>query len=406
MNNSFFKKIIIFAGTSEGRKLCEFFSENNIPVTACVATDYGSVVLSDIRGINLKEGRLSPLEIQNEIKNFDIVIDATHPYAKNVSKNILDAITLYNKKHIRIIRPKLDVENIINFKTIEQACEFLNTVDGNVLITTGSNELLPFTKIKDFQKRLFLRVLPSVSSIEQCLKYGFLPSNLICMQGPFSEEINIALINQINAKYLVTKESGASGGFEQKISATVKTGSKAIVIGRPNEEVGLSLSQAIELFKNDFCIKSSAHFPLFFNLENKKIIVVGGGKIATRRVKTLLEYGCDITVIAPVVSNELFELKDIINLKIKEYEKSDINDALFVVAATNLENINLEISNYCKSKNILVNVVDNKELCDFYFPALFGNENISGGLISKNGNDHKLAKEQAKLLTDFLSRGN
>ena len=116
-------------------------------------------------------------------------------------------------------------------------------------MTTGSKELLPYTDVVNYQSRLYVRVLPSQQSLEECLRHGFKPSNIICMQGPFSEGLNIAMLKQTDARYLVTKETGRSGGFDEKLSAAAKCNVKVIVIGRPSQEEGLSVKEACNYLK-------------------------------------------------------------------------------------------------------------------------------------------------------------
>lgn len=266
MNPNQTKKIIVFAGTNEGRILCEFLANDrnrqvdsllmkyNRSVTACVATEYGSLCLDTIPDLIIKEGRLSKQEIEDTIADYDYIVDATHPYAQIISRNLKEASMILKKSYIRIVRPTSEYDNVIECETITEACEYLNQVVGNVLLTTGSKELLPYTKITNYADRLFARILPSLQSLEECIKHGFRPSNIICMQGPFCEEMNIAMLKQTNARYLVTKETGKSGGFDEKLSAAAKCMVEVIVIGRPKKEEGLSLEQTCQFFKEELGI--------------------------------------------------------------------------------------------------------------------------------------------------------
>ena len=94
---------------------------------------------------------------------------------------------------------------------------------------------------RGYKERLYARVLSTPEVVKTCAELGFEGKHLICMQGPFSEELNVAMMRQIDAAYLVTKESGKAGGFEEKIRAAKKAGAKAVVIGRPSVEKGMSL---------------------------------------------------------------------------------------------------------------------------------------------------------------------
>lgn len=404
------KKVIVFAGTNEGRRICEFLADNKISVTACVATEYGSLVMPNSDYIKVLEGRLSKAEIEELLKAFDLVIDATHPYAKIVSENIKLAIEKMKKEYIRIIRPQVNYENVIKVTDIIEACEYLNNTKGNVLITTGSKELEPYKSVKGYQERLFFRFLPTVDALNECKRLEIKPSNIICMQGPFGVNINKAMLEQVDAKYMVTKETGQSGGFLEKLEASKQLGVKVILIGKPLKEEGLDIDSACMKLKEMFELKEKvySHFPLFIALKNKKVVVIGGGKVATRRVQTLVKFGAEVTVIASDISKEINELcnKDKINVIKREYEKSDILNAYMVIIATNRTDVNEAAANDARVLKILMNTADTKEQCDFFFPAVFSDEYIVGGIVSNDGSNHKLVKEKAARIREFLKKGD
>lgn len=239
------KKILLFAGTTEGRLLWEYCLKHKIPVTASVATEYGESVLSERESSEVLVGRMDGLQIEKLLQNnsYALVIDATHPYAKEVTNNIRTACQRTETEYIRIIRESLDMPGLIYVNTMEEAAAYLNLAGERALITTGSKEIRVFTAVKDFEKRLTVRILPDLENIRQCMEAGFKGCNLICMQGPFSEEFNFALLKEIKASYLVTKEAGAYGGFLEKVRAAKKAGVRVIVIRRPKEEAGYTLEE-------------------------------------------------------------------------------------------------------------------------------------------------------------------
>ncbi|MDO5293009.1 MAG: precorrin-6A reductase [bacterium] len=245
------KRIVLFAGTTEGRKLCEFFINNGQPVEACVATEYGEIVLPQSDDLKIHVGRMNHeamIEFLTSI-SCDLVIDATHPYAVDVTQNIKKAAKACNIRYERVIRDSYeeDLENrddqIIFVNTLEEAVEYLNHVEGNVLITTGSKVLEPYCKVKDFEDRLTFRMLPTVEAMEACVKYGIKAKKVIGMQGPFSEEMNYLMLKELDATYLVTKESGSIGGFYEKIAATRRAGARLLVIRRPDVEQGMTVEE-------------------------------------------------------------------------------------------------------------------------------------------------------------------
>lgn len=403
------KRVVVFAGTNEGRKLCEFLAGRGVQVTASVATEYGSLGMPDMPNLHVLEGRLSLDEIQDLIKDYDFVIDATHPYAKIVSVNIKSAVERTGRKYLRVIRPSLEYDNVMECADISEACRYLNGTSGNVLVTTGSKELLPYTAVEDYDKRLYVRVLPTAEAIQECSRLKFNGANIICMQGPFSENMNKSMLEQIDARFLVTKETGRSGGFAEKLSAARQLGVQVVLIGRPTREEGLDLQAACRFFVKELSLDETvhSHFPMFMDIGKKKIVVVGGGTIATRRIETLLKFGAEMTVIAPEFSKTLASLHDDNRIRIKfgKYESADIANAFVVLAATNDREVNEQVYQDAKSRGILVNVSDKKEQCDFFFPAIFTNEGLVGGVISREGTNHQNAKEKARLIGDFLRRG-
>lgn len=245
------KKVVVFAGTSEGRMLCEFLAQRGVEVTAVVATEYGKLVMTSMPFLSVKEGRLSFDEISALIEAFDLVVDATHPYAKVISENIKQAVFEKGNRLIRIIRPSLEYENVFEFGDIKEACSYLTVTTGNILVTTGSKELLPYTTIENYNKRVYLRVLPTVEALNTCINLGFNAANIICMQGPFSENMNKAIIEQIDAKILVTKDTGKNGGFIEKLSAAKKLGVQVVLIGRPCKEEGIIMEEAYSFLEKE-----------------------------------------------------------------------------------------------------------------------------------------------------------
>ena len=130
-------------------------------------------------------------------------------------------------------------------ESVEAAVEFLKETEGNILVTTGSKELHKYTAIPAFEERVFARVLSTPEVARHCADLGFTGKHLICMQGPFSEELNTALLKQFGARWMVTKEAGKNGGYEEKIRAARNAGAKVVLIGRPVKESGLSLEEVI-----------------------------------------------------------------------------------------------------------------------------------------------------------------
>ena len=112
------------------------------------------------------------------------------------------------------------------------------------------------------------------------------------------------------------------------------------------------------------------YYPIYLNIDYQKCIVVGGGEVAYRKACGLKNSGAKVVVVSPEFCDQLLGAKDIITLKKKEYEESDINNASLVIASTNSEEVNKKV--YCDAtkRNIPVNVVDQPDLCSFIVPSL------------------------------------
>ena len=245
------KKPLIFSGTTEGRMLSEKLTASGIAHIVCVATGYGELVMEPGGLADVRTGRMTALEMYDLMKfEADKVFDATHPYAADVSHNILTACLAADKEYVRISRDT-DSElfpedaDIHDFENAAACADALAETEGNVLLTTGSKELSIYAADEGIRSRLYARVLPSHESISLCEEAGLSGKHIIAMQGPFSMETDLAIIRQFNIKTLVSKSSGSAGGAPEKVRAAVKAGIPVYMIGRPAEETGMSVNEAL-----------------------------------------------------------------------------------------------------------------------------------------------------------------
>lgn len=281
-------KVVIFGGTTEGRQLAGYLIQLNkqqkmqkIQVHVCVASEYGAQVLPEDDALKVHVGRLEQADMQEFLQEVqaDICVDATHPYAVIVTQNIYQACKVVGVPYVRVRRemqeepgntdPAMqmngahiggadgkrytdETSNSIYVEDTQAAVDYLKGVTGNILITTGSKELHLYTQIPDYESRCTVRVLPTRSVVEACTELGFTGKHLICMQGPFDLEMNLATLRYADADFLVTKASGKNGGYDEKCEAALAMGVHLVVIGRPKEQVEpvMSLVQA-EIFLRD-----------------------------------------------------------------------------------------------------------------------------------------------------------
>ncbi len=230
-------KVLIFSGTSDGRALSDWLVSCGADVHMRVATGYGaSIVEGDVDIQVGSAGGTEGIAALVAREGYDVVIDATHPFAVTVSEHIKEGCAKAGTECIRLRRRDTDLTGCVTVPSVDAAVEYLSGTEGVILSTIGVKALGSLTRIPDYRERVVARVLSLKSSMDICSELGFEGRNLICAQGPFTEEINYATIIQTGARYLLTKDSGHSGGVEEKLEACRRAGITAVVIGRPPEE--------------------------------------------------------------------------------------------------------------------------------------------------------------------------
>ena len=151
----------------------------------------------------------------------------------------------------------------------------------------------------------------------------------------------------------------------------------------------------------------STYFPLFFDLQGRNVRVFGGVTIATRRVQVLLEFGANVSVVSPEMTEELKKLavqEERLFLDYRRYDSGELAEEDIVLAATDDEYVDAEIYEECRQKQILINVASDKEKCDFYFPAVIREDNLIIGLTS-GGEDHRKAARAAQKIRELFTHG-
>lgn len=261
-------RILIFGGTTEGRLLAEYCHQQEIEAYVSVVSGYGADLLPESEYLHVLSGRMAGEAMEGFMKRASIraVFDATHPYAAEATRNIKEACGRARVSYLRVTRESAAAENpggdsgkgpaaafssqVVYVHSVEEAVCYLKDREGDILVTTGSKELAAYTALPGYEERLYVRVLPSCAAISACEDIGIRGKRIIAMQGPFSEEMNRAMMRQLGVRYLVTKEAGAAGGFLEKLSAAEALSVTAVVIGRPLEERdGITLDAAKILLK-------------------------------------------------------------------------------------------------------------------------------------------------------------
>lgn len=250
-------KLCIFAGTADGRLLVQRLA-GQAEILACAATEYGGELL-EIPGVEVSAQRLDEAQMEALFRErrFDCVVDATHPYAPIVTENIRAACEKTETDYLRLLRDGGLPEGCLFADSTAQAVEMLKNLPGNILLTTGSKELAAYAALPDYADRVYARVLPVEASIAACRETGLPAAHIYAVQGPFPEELNVAMLHACRAQVLVTKQTGSRGGFFEKVAAAQKAGVTLLVIGRPESAPGLSFGEVIRLLQQRFRFRLS-----------------------------------------------------------------------------------------------------------------------------------------------------
>ena len=221
--------IWIIGGTKDSRNIVDRLVGREIIVST--ATEYGKKLL---KGINVVSEPMEQIEMQEFIKSnkVGLVLDASHPYAVNVSQNAILASKSQKVPYLRFERDMLSYEDGIKFTSMDDMTEYIKELEGKILVTLGSNNLGCFKDMGNLGN-IYFRMLPVKESLEKAEKSGILPKQIIAIQGPFSKEFNKAIYKNYDIKYVVTKESGATGGELEKITAAAECGVKPVILSRP-----------------------------------------------------------------------------------------------------------------------------------------------------------------------------
>ncbi len=139
--------------------------------------------------------------------------------------------------------------------------------------------------------------------------------------------------------------------------------------------------------------KKFPYYPIFLDVEDHEVVIVGGGAVCTRKAETMMRYGANVTVVAPEVTEEIARWAEAgkINLRRKEYEDRDLDGASIVIASTDDECVNGRVARDCRRRKIPVNVVDVTHLCEFIVPAIVDKGSVQLA-VSTGGKSPALAR--------------
>lgn len=234
-------KLMVLAGTEDGRKLAALLQERGHEILVSTLTEYGAEIAHG-QGLKARSGALSELELKTILQEQEItaLIDATHPYAQNIRVLAQKVARETGIPYFRWERPQGQYPEhpLIHFvPDLETAAALAGRLGKRIFLSTGSRNLpqwLSLPELKDCE--IFVRVLPTAAVLQQCEELGLKPAQITAMQGPFSQQFNEALWQQLKIEVVISKESGAIGGTDEKVQACLNLDIPIIILERPQEE--------------------------------------------------------------------------------------------------------------------------------------------------------------------------
>lgn len=231
--------ILVLGGTLDSRLLTELLLEEGKAVCYSSLTNIATDQIAENPLLTKISGQLDAGTLRETITiyNINLCIDATHPYAREISENAIWACEAMNIDYIRLERPSNidDGSDIMVYNTYEEARDYLigamGNSDKNILLTTGSRQLEAFEGLP--KDRTYIRVLPTVGVLKKCENLGYKARHILALQGPFSVEMNVATMKEYQIGYVVTKDSGDVGGIPEKVEAARLVDAKILFIRRP-----------------------------------------------------------------------------------------------------------------------------------------------------------------------------
>lgn len=247
--------IWVIGGTKDSRDFLEKIVNSTTDIIVTTATEYGGKLLEKLPLKVVCKKLTYPMMLDFvKSEGIDKIIDLSHPYAMEVSQNALNVSKEMEIEYFRFEREEISLlpQKYSEFDNIEELIKYIEGVEGNILVTLGSNNIPHFAQIKNLNNCYF-RILPKWDMVKKCEDVGIFPKNIIAMQGPFSKNMNKAMIEQYNIKYLITKQAGDTGGEREKIESADEMGVEVIFLTRPKIEYSNcydNIDSLIEAIKN------------------------------------------------------------------------------------------------------------------------------------------------------------
>lgn len=248
--------ILVLGGTKEANELIKILNAQGYEVLVTTVSSYGGELAKESGAQEILVGKLDAQALANliESRKIKVVLDATHPYASQVTfmaKETCERLGVTFLRHTRPMPSEIIKEDNFHWvNSYQEAANLAFKLGDVVLSTIGSNNVACFQTAKGENQRLVVRILPDIASIKQCREAGCLPKDIIAMQGPFSKEMNKIILKEYGIQVMVTKDTGATGGLDEKIAAARELQIPVVIIRRPLEPIKIySHEEILEILK-------------------------------------------------------------------------------------------------------------------------------------------------------------
>ena len=248
------KKVIVFAGTTEGRLLCEFLEdmqiESKIYVPDKPGEDFLDYMEKNTSFQDIDVGHFNKDDLQRIMSEAGsaMVIDATSSSEAKLKTMLKEVCREKGMEYYRMVRKTKPLDDVISMPNTEILVSYLNNCTGNILLAVNEKYFGDFAGITDYRERVYVRVPAKKEIIAQCNEQGLDAGHIIGLGGDLSEDMICALLKEYQIHYLVTRDTEDYQAFEHKRVSAKRAGTEVVVIARPKEESGYTLEEIRELF--------------------------------------------------------------------------------------------------------------------------------------------------------------
>jgi precorrin-6A/cobalt-precorrin-6A reductase len=231
--------ILVLGGATEGRLISKRLQDSGCRVILSTATSHGGHLALEGGVEEVRSGALSREDLKKMILTGGVagVVDATHPYAWQVSETAMEVCAELRLPYIRYERPAVQLPEhplLVRAADYRQAASRAAGLGNSIFLAIGSRRLEYFCCAPELKgKKLVARVLPEGDILRRCHDLGLKANQIFAVQGPFSREANLWMFKHFRSEVVVTKESGETGGFYSKWEACRELGLPLVVVGRP-----------------------------------------------------------------------------------------------------------------------------------------------------------------------------